>query len=97
MRQLDIQEKLSGTFVKEKPRISKKGNRHLRQALYFPALSAIRCLDERFKAVFVRIGSKHWIKMKAAVAVQRRLLELMYVIWKTNKEYDAKYLQNNNI
>lgn len=94
---LDVQEKSSGTSVKGKPRISKKGNRHLRQAMYFPALSSIRCHDERFKAVFVRMVSKHGIKMKAAVAVQRRLLELIYVIWKTNKEYDANYLQNNNI
>jgi hypothetical protein len=41
--------------------------------------------------------SKHGIKMKAAVKEQRSLLELIYVIWKTNKEYDTSYLQNNNI
>jgi transposase len=89
---LDIKEKLSGTSVKGKPRISKKGNRHLRKAMYMPALTALRN-DERFKAIFVRLVSKHGIKMKAAVAVQRKLLELIYIIWKTNTVYDKNYLQ----
>jgi hypothetical protein len=34
--------------------------------------------------------------MKAAVAVQRKLLELVYTIYKTNKPYDKKYLQPSN-
>jgi hypothetical protein len=34
--------------------------------------------------------------MKAAVAVQRKLLELVYTIYKTQKPYDKKYLQHNN-
>jgi transposase len=90
---LDIREKQSGTSVKGKARISKRGNRYLRKALHFPALSAIRH-DERFKAIFVRLVSKHGIKMKAAVAVQRRLLEMIYIIYKTNKPYDENYLKN---
>jgi transposase len=88
---LDVKEKLSGTSVKGKPRISKKGNRHLRKAMYMPALSAIRS-DGRFKAIFVRLVSKHGIKMKAAVAVQRKLLELIYILWETNATYDINYL-----
>ena len=31
--------------------------------------------------------------MKAAVAVQRKLLELIYIIFKTEKQYDKEYLQ----
>jgi transposase len=90
---LDIRLKDSGTSVKSKPRISKKGNRHLRKAMHMPALSAISS-DERFKAIFVRLVAKHGIKMKAAVAVQRKLLEMIYTIWKTNRPYDRKYQQN---
>jgi transposase len=89
---LDVKEKQSGTSVKGKPRISKKGNRYLRKAMYLPALAAIRC-DERFKAVFARLVSKHGIKMKAAVAVQRKLLEMIFIIYKTNKPYDKEYLK----
>ena len=89
---LDVKEKQSGTSVKGKPRISKKGNRYLRKAMYLPALAAIRC-DERFKRVFARLVSKHGIKMKAAVAVQRKLLEMIYTIYKTKKPYDKDYLK----
>jgi hypothetical protein len=31
--------------------------------------------------------------MKAAVAVQKKLLELIYALWKTDTEYDKNYLQ----
>ena len=89
---LDVIEKQSGTSVKGKPRISKKGNRYLRKALHLPSLSAIRH-DERFKAVFSRLVSKHGIKMKAAVAVQRKLLEMIFTICKTGKPYDKNHLK----
>ena len=90
----DVKEKQSGTSVKGKPKISKRGNKYLRKAMHLPALSAIRH-DERFKAVFARIVSKHGLKMKAAVAVQRKLLEMMFTLYKTNKKYDKQYLINN--
>jgi transposase len=93
---LDVKEKLSGTSIKGKPKISKKGNKYLRKALHLPALSAIRH-DERFKAIFVRLVSKHGIKMKAVVAVQRKLLEMMFTLYKTNKKYDKDYFKNIKI
>ena len=89
---LDVREKQSGTSVKGKPRISKKGNKYLRKAMHFPALTAIR-RDERYKAIYARLISKHGIKMKAVVAVQRKLLELTYSIFKTQNSYDKQYLQ----
>ena len=92
----DVKEKQSGTSVKGKSRISKKGNKYLRKAMHFPALTAIRH-DERFKAVFARIVSKHGIKMKAAVAVQRKLLEMIYTLYKTRTAYDKEYLKTIQI
>jgi transposase len=89
---LDVKEKESGTSVKGKPRISKRGNRHLRKAMYMPALSAIRH-SERYKAIFVRIVSRNGIKMKGAVAVQRKLLEMTYTVYKTQTPYLEDYLQ----
>lgn len=89
---LDVKEKQSGTSVKGKPRISKKGNKYVRKAMHLPALSAIRH-DERFKAVFARLVSRHGVKMKAAVAIQRKLLEMMYIVYKSGKPYDKEYLQ----
>lgn len=92
---LDIKEKQSGSSVKGKPIISKKGNKHLRKAMHLPALSAIKH-DERFRAIFARIVSKHGIKMKAAVAVQRKLLEMIYTIYKTGVIYDKEYFKKYN-
>jgi transposase len=91
---LDVREKQSGTSVKGKPRISKKGNRHLRKAMHLPALAAIRH-EKRFKAVFVRLVSKHGIKMKAAVAVQRKLLEMIYTVYSKKTAYNRNYLTVN--
>jgi len=91
---LDVRLKDSGTSVKSKPKISKKGNRHLRKAMYMPALAAMRFNDQH-KALFVRLVSKHGIKMKAAVAVQRKILELIYTIYKTDKAFDKNYTNTN--
>jgi len=88
----DVREKQSGTSVNGSSRISKKGNKYLRKAMYMPALTAIRH-DDRFKAVYARLIARHGIKMKAAVAVQRKLLEMIYTIYKANVPYDKNYLK----
>lgn len=91
---LDVKLKDSGTSVKGKPQITKRGNRHLRKAMHMPALSAMRHNKEH-KTLFVRLVSKHGIKMKAAVAVQRKILELIYTLYKTNKPFDKDYIKNS--
>ena len=87
---LDVITKDSGTSIKSKPRISRKGNKYLRKCLHYPALTAIRSAD-LMKALFVRLVSKHGIKMKGVVAVQRKLLKLIYILWKKNEVYDPNY------
>ncbi|MND70132.1 Transposase IS116/IS110/IS902 family protein [compost metagenome] len=87
---LDIKEKQSGISIQSKPTISKRGNRHLRKALHLPALVAIRH-EEHYSNTFSRLASRHGIKMKAAVAVQRKLLELMFVIYRRKQRYDPQY------
>ena len=89
---LDVKEKQSGTSVKGKPHISKRGNRYLRKALYMPSLSAIRS-KQRFKDIFTRLVSRHGIKMKAGVAIQRKLLEIVYAVYKTQTKYDPNFLK----
>lgn len=88
---LDVKEKTSGISVKGKPRISKRGNRHVRKAMHLPSLAAIRT-DGRFSAIFARLVSKHGVKMKATVAIQRKLLELSFVVWKNNTCYNPNHL-----
>lgn len=87
---LDVMEKLSGTSVKGKSRISKKGNTALRKAMHLPSLSAIKH-EERFRELYVQLLSRHGVKMKAIVAVQRKLLELIYLVHKNKTVYQRDY------
>jgi transposase len=90
---LDVISKESGISVKGKSKISRKGNKYIRKALHFPALVAVRH-NEQMKALYSRLVSKHGIKMKAAVAVQKRILELVYVLWKKEEMFDLEYFKN---
>ena len=90
---LDVREKQSGTSIKGKATISKRGNKYLRKAMHFPALTAIRYTD-RYKAIFARGVSKHGIKMKAVVAVQRKILEMSYIVFKKSEKFDKDYFEN---
>lgn len=87
---LDVVMKESGNF-KGKTKISKKGNARIRQCLYMPAMSAVR-YNERIKELCERINEKnHEIKRKGIVAGMRKLLVLIFVLWKKNEEYDPNY------
>ena len=84
---LDVKAKQSG---KEDPKhtISKKGNANIRAVLYMPAMSAARC-NRQAKAAYDRICQKHpKEKMIGITAVMRRLLLLIYTLWKNGEEYD---------
>lgn len=86
----DIVEKQSGTSVKGKARISKKGNSYIRRALYFPAITAV-IHDRHLRGFYERLHGKHNIKMKAYTAVQRKLLILIYTLWTKQEMYDPEY------
>ncbi|MBK6892468.1 MAG: IS110 family transposase [Flavobacteriales bacterium] len=88
----DIVHNESGTSVLSKTRISKKGNRYMRHHMHMPALSASKHIPE-FKALKERIKAKTGIPMKAQVAVQRKLLILMYTLWKNDLVYEKDYHQ----
>lgn len=91
----DVVQRQSGTSVKGKTKISKKGNAHIRRALHYPALSAAR-YEPHLAALYQRILERNpKIKMIALVAVQRKLLVLIYTIYKKNTPYDPNYQSNN--
>jgi transposase len=87
---LDIVEKQSGTSVKGKAKISKRGNKHIRRAMHLPAIAAIKH-NEHYKNIYARLVAKNGIKMKGVVAVQRKLLELIYVVNKNKMGYQKDY------
>jgi transposase len=87
---LDIAERQSGLF-KGKTRISKKGNARIRECLYMPALSATS-YNEPIKALYQRVVERNpTIKRKGVIAGMRKLLILIFVLWKKNEAYNAEY------
>lgn len=86
----DVVQRESGTSIKGKTRISKKGNRYIRNALYFPAMVATR-FNPVMKESYIRIIQQKPSKMIGQVAIQRKLLTLMYTLWKNNVPFDPEY------
>lgn len=87
----DVVERQSGTSVKGKTRISKKGNAHLRRAMHYPALTAAR-YNPQLQTLYQRVLDRNpKTKMVAYVAVQRKLLVLIYTLFKKNTAYDPNY------
>lgn len=89
----DVVQKQSGTSVQSKTRISKKGNSHIRRALYFPAICMVKH-EPAFTQLYERVLESSGIKMKGYVAVQRKALVLIYTLFKNNEAYDPNYQHN---
>ncbi len=85
----DVVERESGTSIKGRTKISKKGNSRIRAALHFPALVAARH-NQHLKIVYQRINNNKPSKMVGVVALQRKLLILMYALWKNDTEYEER-------
>lgn len=83
----DVIENQSGKHT-GRTKISKKGNSRIRRILHMPALCAVREDQPQFQKLFDRVYEKSRIKMKGYVAVQRKLLVIMYYLWKKNEKYN---------
>ncbi len=81
---LDVIERQSGSSVKGKTRISKKGNSRIRGALFIPAMSASQ-YNTKLKEFYERINSRKETKKPGIIAVERKLLILIYTLWKNNE------------
>ncbi len=86
----DVIENQSGNH-KGKTKISKKGNSRIRRALFMPAFNMIKFKQTPFVDLYNRTFEKHGLKMKSYVAVQKKLLVLIYALWKNNTAYDINY------
>ncbi len=86
---LDVVQDQSGQH-KGKSRLSKKGNAHLREALYMPAVTAITH-NENLKTFYSRLNEKFNYKKQSLVAVMRKLLVLIYTLWKSGEDYNPNY------
>ena len=78
----------SGTSVHRPRRISKVGNRHLRAALYMPALVAIQH-EPNVKAFYNKLVTAGKKPMQAVVAVMRKLLHAIWGMLKHEQDFDG--------
>jgi len=82
---MDVRVRESGTW-KGKSKISKKGNSHIRKSLYMAALTASKYATT-LQGFYDRISTKKGSKMVGIVAIQRKLLGLMFSLWKNEQMY----------
>jgi transposase len=85
---LDPRQHSSGSSVEKKPRISKAGNKHLRRALYMPALVAI-VHEPHLRAFYDHLLARGKTKMQALVAVMRKLLHAIFGMFKHDQIFDG--------
>ena len=78
----------SGTSVHRPRRISKVGNRHLRAALYMPALVAIQH-EPNVKAFYDKLVAAGKKPVQTVVAVMRKLLHAIWGMLKHDEDFDG--------
>ncbi len=83
-------EKISGSSIKGKPRLSKIGHGRLRKTLYMPALVSIQC-----NPVIILFYNRRKEKGKngkvIVCAVMRKLVHIIFGILKSGKMFDLNY------
>jgi len=73
-------------------RISKLGNRHIRRALYMPALTATRFAPHLRAFYLHHLQARGKCKMVALVAVMRKLLHAIFGMFKYDAPFDGAKL-----
>jgi len=86
--------RISGSSVRGRGSISRKGNGYLRKLLYIAALSASKhnkaCSD-----LYERLLAKGKAKKVALIAVANKLIRQIFAVVKYNREYDPFFCSTN--
>jgi transposase len=82
-------ERQSGSSVRGRVRLSKIGNARLRRALYFPAITALRC-SSFFQAWAAGLRERGKCKMSVIGAVMRKLVHIAYGVLKSGRAFDPE-------
>ena len=88
---LDVREESSGTSLARRPRLSKRGNKRLRQTLFYPALTAARCCPAA-GAFVERLVAHGKTRLQAIVALMRKLLHGLHAMWRNDEDFNAEKL-----
>lgn len=83
-------ERHSGSSVRGRTRLSKIGSARLRKALYFPAITALRC-SPFFQAWAEGLRQRGKCKMSVIGAAMRKLIHLAYGVLKTGRAFDPQW------
>jgi transposase len=86
-------ERQSGTSLRGRARLSKIGNARLRKALYFPAITALRC-SPFFRVWGEGLKERGKCKMSVICAVMRKLVHLAYGVLKSGKPFDPQWAKS---
>jgi transposase len=86
-------ERQSGSSVRGRTRLSKIGNARLRRALYFPAITALRC-SPFFEAWAEGLLKRGKSKMSVICAVMRKLVHLAYGVLKSEQPFDPQWAKS---
>jgi transposase len=89
----DVKLKDSGTSVHGRMCISKAGNSHIRGALYMPSMSAMQ-LEGPFRQSYYRVVDRTGHGKMGLVAVQRKMLKIMFACHKKQEDFDPNYSKN---
>lgn len=89
---LTPRQRTSGSSIRGRTRLSKRGSSRLRSALYFPAMVALK--HNPILRVFAqRLTANGKPKLTVIAAVMRKLLHLVFGILKSGQPFDPLYLQ----
>lgn len=88
---IDPSQFTAGSSVEKRPRIRRGGSRHLRRALYMPALVALR-REPHLRGFYQRLLSRGKARLQAVVAVMRKLLHALFAMFRSNQSYDGSKL-----
>lgn len=91
----DVVQEQSGSSINKKGRISKKGNKYIRRALYFPSIS-MSIHEPLFKKLYERVYLRSNVKKKGLVAVQRKALVILYTLIKKEVDFDPCFEKNKS-
>jgi len=83
-------ERISGSSIKGKPRISKMGNARLRKALYMPALVSIQC-NPIIQIFYHRLKERGKNGKVIVCAIMRKLVHLIFGVLKSGKPFDPSF------
>ena len=85
---LDPRECESGTSLRLPPRISKRGNKYLRSALYLPARVACR-FEPGVASYAARLRERGKKPLQIHVAVMRKLLHSIHAMFTNDQDFDG--------